>query len=43
MNAMKRIEDMVRTGTIRDVIRVPINKISNSAEDSNVQRDIKTK
>lgn len=43
MDAMKRIEDMVRTGTIRDVLRVPINKISNSAEDSNVQRDIKTK
>jgi len=43
MDAMKRIEDMVRTGTIRDVVRVPINKISNSAEDSNVQRDIKVK
>ena len=43
MNAMKRIEDMVRTGTIRDSIRIPVNKISNSAEDSNVQRDIKTK
>jgi len=43
MDAMKRIEDMVRTGTIRDVLRVPINKISNSAEDSNVQRDISVK
>lgn len=43
MDAMKRIEDMVRTGTIRDVLRVPINKISNSAEDANVQRDIKVK
>ena len=43
MDAMKRVEDMVRTGTIRDVIRVPINKISNSAEDANVQRDIKVK
>lgn len=43
MDAMKRIEDMVRTGTIRDVLRVPINKISNSAEDTNVQRDINVK
>ena len=43
MNAMKRVEDMVRQGTIRDVLRVPINKISNSAEDSNIKRDVQTK
>ena len=42
-DAMKRIEDLVRRGTILDSVRVPVNKISNSQDDSNVQRDIQTK
>jgi hypothetical protein len=42
-DAMKRIEDLVRRGTILDSVRVPVNKISNSQEDSNIQRDVQTK
>jgi hypothetical protein len=42
-DAMKRIEDLVRRGTILDSVRVPVNKISNSQDDSNVQRDVQTK
>ena len=42
-DAMKRIEDLVRRGTIVDSMRMPINKISNSQEDSNIQRDVQTK
>jgi hypothetical protein len=33
----------VRRGTIVDSMRMPINKISNSAEDSNIKRDVQTK
>lgn len=43
MDAMKRIEDQVRRGTILDSMRVPMNKVSNSQDDSNVQRDVQTK
>ena len=42
-DAMKRIEDLVRRGTIVDSMRMPINKISNSQEDSNIKRDVQTK
>ena len=42
-DVMKRIEDLVRRGTILDSVRIPVNKISNSQEDSNVQRDTQTK
>lgn len=42
-NAMKRIEDLVRRGTILDSVRIPVNKTSNSQEDSSVQRDVQAK
>jgi len=43
MDALKRVEDMVRRGTLLDTLKIPTNKISNSAEDLNVKRDIQTK